>query len=158
MSYQYRDDSIPGYVYLVEAVGYHGTFPGCYLKRCKIGLTRDVDRRLSEFAANQPPCDIRLIKAIYVDDMADIESYLHEQYKSANVKLQRSREWFDLYPWQVLAIKSKMSSLAMSQSPEIKLKYIAALALVVAGLSMGSAGYVRSQMNQSSKVEVRIPF
>lgn len=151
MSYQYRDDSVPGYVYFVEAVGYHGAFPGCYLKRCKIGLTRDVERRLSEFASNQPPCDIKLIKSIYVEDMAEVENQLHRQYKSANVKLQRSREWFDLYPWQVKMIEYKMSTLAASQAPEIKFKYIAALALVVAGLSMGSAGYVRSQIPQKSQ-------
>lgn len=150
MTYQYRDDNVSGYIYLIEALGYHGWLPGCYLKRCKIGLTRNIERRLNDFASNQPPCDIRLIKCIAVSDMAEAEGILHTQYKSANVKLQKSREWFDLYPWEVQIIKFKMNGLEASEKPQIKLKYIAALALIIGGLSMGSAGYLRSQLQPQS--------
>lgn len=155
MTYQYRNDNVEGYIYLVEAIGYHGWLPGCVLKRCKIGLTRNVERRLSEFASNQPPCDILLIKAIYVEDMAEVEGTLHTQYKSANVQLIKSREWFDLYPWQVQVIKAKMSALSASEKPRIKLQYIAALALIIGGLSMGSADYLRNQIQTNQRIEVK---
>ena len=154
MTRTYRDDSVPGYIYLIEAKDFHWMFPGCYLKRCKIGLTRDVERRLSDFASNQPPCDIQLLKSIYVEDMDEVEGQLHGQYKSANVKLLKSREWFDLYPWHVEIIKAKMSALAAKSEPQINLKYLAALALIIAGVSMGSASYIRSTVGQASRVEV----
>lgn len=87
--------------------------------------------------------------------MSEVEGQLHEQYKSANVKLLKSLEWFDLYPWQVEIIKSKMSALAAKSEPEINLKYLAALVLIIAGVSMGSASYVRSTISQpTGKVEV----
>lgn len=154
MTHTYRDDSVPGYIYLIEAKDFHGIFPGCYLKRCKIGLTRDIERRLSDFASNQPPCDIQLLKSIYVEDMDEVESQLHQQYKSANVKLLKSREWFDLYPWQVEVIKAQMSRLAAKSEPQINLKYLVATALIIAGVSMGSASYLRSAMSQPPKIEV----
>lgn len=32
MPVQYRDDHVPGWVYLLEAEGYHGILPGVYLR------------------------------------------------------------------------------------------------------------------------------
>lgn len=98
--YVYRDDHVPGYVYLMRAKGYHGLVPGCVLYRCKIGLSRNPESRLQTFIDNQPPCDIEIIKTIYVQDMETVESTLHQQFKHCNVKLVKSREWFDLNPWQ----------------------------------------------------------
>lgn len=60
-----RDDHSPGYVYLIEAIGFHGLFPGKLLKRCKIGLSRDPDARLHRFKISQFPCDVRIVLAIY---------------------------------------------------------------------------------------------
>lgn len=90
----------PSYIYLIEAVGYHGWLPGCVLKRVKIGLSRNPQARLDTFHSNQPPCDLKIIKTIYVENMSEVETTLHHQFKRRNVKLTKSREYFDLYPHQ----------------------------------------------------------
>ncbi len=97
---EYRDDHVPGYVYLLEAVGVTGIIPGKLVRRCKIGLSRNPELRLQNFVDNQPPCDFRIIKAIYVSDMASVEDQLHAKFKHCNIKLEKSREWFNLNPWQ----------------------------------------------------------
>ncbi len=96
--YYQRSDSLPGYIYLMEAEGFHGLVPGCYLRRCKIGLSRDPQMRLDTFHSNQPPCDIKIIRTIYVENMEAVETMIHKQFKHCNVKLKKSREWFDLNP------------------------------------------------------------
>ncbi|WP_414588996.1 GIY-YIG nuclease family protein [Scytonema sp. PCC 10023] len=98
--YEYRDDHVPGYVYLIEAINVTGIIPGKLIRRCKIGLSRNPQLRLQNFIDNQPPCDFQIIKAIYVQDMAEVEDTLHHQFKNCNIKLEKSREWFDLNPWQ----------------------------------------------------------
>ena len=70
MTIQYRDDRVPGWVYLLEAEGYHRIIPGVYLRRMKIGLTRSVENRLDTLHSSQPPCNYKVVKAIYVSDMA----------------------------------------------------------------------------------------
>ncbi|ARV58008.1 hypothetical protein BZZ01_04560 [Nostocales cyanobacterium HT-58-2] len=95
---EFHDGS--GYIYLMEAIGFHGILPGCYLRRCKIGLSENPQKRLAQILSNQPPCDIKIIKSIYVKNMAGVESLLHKQFKNCNVKLIKSREWFDLNPLQ----------------------------------------------------------
>jgi hypothetical protein len=97
---EYRDDHVPGHVYLIEAVNVTGIIPGKLVRRCKIGLSRNPELRLQNFIDNQPPCDFRIIKAIYVSDMASVEDALHNQFKHCNIKLEKSREWFDLNLWQ----------------------------------------------------------
>jgi hypothetical protein len=101
MAYQQRDDNVQGYIYLLKAKGFHGWIPGCYLSRVKIGLSRDVDRRLDALHSNQPPTDLEVVKVIAVENMAEVENYLHQVFKSQNVKLLKSREYFDLNPLQV---------------------------------------------------------
>jgi hypothetical protein len=97
---EYRDDHVPGYVYLIEAINVTGIIPGKLIRRCKIGLSRNPELRLQNFVDNQPPCDFQIIKAIYVEDMATVEDQLHSKFKHCNIKLEKSREWFDLNPWQ----------------------------------------------------------
>ncbi len=100
-----RNDNVAGFVYLMEAEGYHGVLPGCFLRRCKIGLSRNPQKRLEDFHSNQPPCNVKIIRTIFVEDMATIEGQLHAQFKHCSVKLLRSKEWFDFHPlqfWQVL--------------------------------------------------------
>jgi hypothetical protein len=97
---EYRDDHVPGYVYLIEAINVTGIIPGKLVRRCKIGLSRSPELRLQNFIDNQPPCNFRIIKAIYVEDMATVESALQAKFKHCNIKLEKSREWFDLNPWQ----------------------------------------------------------
>jgi hypothetical protein len=97
---EYRDDHVPGYVYIIEAVNVTGIIPGRLVRRCKIGLSRNPELRLQNFIDNQPPCNFRIVKAIYVEDMAAVEDALHAKFKHCNIKLEKSREWFDLYPHQ----------------------------------------------------------
>ena len=98
----HRNDHEPGYVYLIEAQGFHGIIPGRLLRRCKIGLSRDPELRRQNFVDSQFPCDVEIITTIYVEDMAEVETELHQIFKACNVTLEKSREWFDLSPWQYL--------------------------------------------------------
>lgn len=93
-----RDDHQPGYIYLMQAEGYHGLIPGCVLTRCKIGLSRNPELRVQNFHSNQPPCNIKILRTIYVEDMKSTEDALHKEFKHCNVKLIKSREWFDINP------------------------------------------------------------
>jgi hypothetical protein len=99
-----RDDNQPGFIYLILAEGFHGLVPGCVLKRVKIGLSRNPEARLETFHSNQPPCNLRILRTIYVEDMAEVEGKLHHVFKSSNVKLKKSREFFDLMPWQMAQV------------------------------------------------------
>ncbi len=98
--YEYRNDHVEGYVYLIEAVNVTGILPGRLVRRCKIGLSRNPELRLQNFIDNQPPCDFRIIKVIHVSDMASVEDQLHARFKHCNIKLEKSREWHDFNPWQ----------------------------------------------------------
>ncbi len=97
-----RNDSVPGYIYWLEAENFGGWLPGKLLRRCKIGLSKNPQKRLDDFHSNQPPCNLKVIRIIWVEDMATVESELHRQFKGCNVKLHRSREWFDFTPLQFL--------------------------------------------------------
>ncbi|MTJ10733.1 GIY-YIG nuclease family protein [Anabaena sp. UHCC 0253] len=74
------------------------------VRRCKIGLSRNPQARLQNFIDNQPPCDIKILRTIYVEDMATVEKRLHQKFYHCNVKLTKSREWFDLNPLDFLAV------------------------------------------------------
>lgn len=93
-----RDDNQPGFIYLIEAIGVNGWIPGCVVKRYKIGLSRNPEARLQTFHANQPPVDLRIVRTIYVERMKEVEDALHNEFKHCNVKLVKSREFFDLNP------------------------------------------------------------
>jgi hypothetical protein len=99
----------PGFIYLILAEGYHGWIPGCVLKRVKIGLSRNPEVRLDTFHSNQPPCNLRILRTIYVENMAEVEAKLHQVFKNSNVKLKKSREFFDLLPWQMAYLHWLMS-------------------------------------------------
>ncbi|NJM72591.1 MAG: GIY-YIG nuclease family protein [Scytonema sp. RU_4_4] len=137
--FQQRDDHVPGYIYLLEAEGYHGWIPGCALKRCKIGLTRSVESRLDTLHSSQPPCNYKLVKAIYVKDMGSVEDSLHKQFKHRNVKLIKSREWFDILPWQYAHILWMFNRYDSKRSISIPPKLIAGslVALLGVGLFIG---------------------
>ncbi|AFZ61438.1 GIY-YIG nuclease family protein [Anabaena cylindrica UHCC 0172] len=124
--YTSRNDHEPGYIYLMEAVGYHGFLPGCLTKRCKIGLSRNPQLRLQNFHDNQPPCDIQIIKTIYVEDMAAVEAKLHKQFKYCNVKLAKSKEWFDLNPVDLMRVNlafSRYSSHVIADISPVKISF-----------------------------------
>ena len=101
MAWQNRDDNVPGKIYLMKALGYHGLVPGCLISRYKIGLSRNPEARLDQLHSNQPPCDLEIVHTIDVADMALVEKELHSFFKKSNVKLVKSREYFDLNPLQV---------------------------------------------------------
>ncbi|MBW4607583.1 MAG: GIY-YIG nuclease family protein [Hassallia sp. WJT32-NPBG1] len=143
MPYQQRDDNVQGYIYLLKAKGFHGWIPGAVLGRYKIGLSRDVDRRLDTLHGNQPPTDLEVVKVIVVEDMASVEAELHRVFKSQNVKLLKSREYFDLNPLQVqycLWLMRRYEARRWSSS-EIPLKPIAAslIALLGVGILIGQS-------------------
>ncbi|MCV3214512.1 GIY-YIG nuclease family protein [Plectonema radiosum NIES-515] len=104
MTWHQRNDNIAGYIYLFKAKGFHGWLPGCVLGRYKIGLSRNPESRLDTLISNQPPTDYLVVRMIEVEDMATVESAIHQQFKACNVKLEKSREWFDLMPWQLAMV------------------------------------------------------
>ncbi len=100
MAWVERNDNVVGWCYLIEAQNVTGIVPGKFIRRCKIGLSRNPQGRLEALTTNQPPCEYVILRTIYVEDMALVESLLHEKFKNCQIKLSRSREWFSLNPWQ----------------------------------------------------------
>lgn len=109
LTYNQRNDHEPGYIYLFRAKGYHGLFPGLWLSRCKIGLSRNPNARADRIESNQPGHDIEILHTVYVDDMADTEHKLHKYFAGKNVHLNKSREYFDLYPYDIQIAKFLMN-------------------------------------------------
>ena len=133
-------DNVPGQLYLIEAIGYHGMFPGCFLRRVKIGLSRNPQLRLETFHANQPPCDLRILRTINVRDMKTCEDWLHRKFQRCNVKLNRSREWFDVSPFDFIAVQWAFDELERQNNsiPVSRVtQLIVGVALVALGLSIG---------------------
>jgi hypothetical protein len=153
----YRNDHIPGYVYLIEAINVTGIIPGKLVRRCKIGLSRSPELRLQNFIDNQPPCNFKIIKAIYVQDMETVETALHQRFKHCNIKLEKSREWFNLNPWEytmVLWAFSRYESHRISFA-DIPKRAIAGglVALLGVGLLIGYS--MRVSTSQSIPEEMR---
>ena len=139
-----RNDNVQGWVYLMEAEGYHGLIPGCFLRRCKIGLSRNPQKRLDDFHTNQPPCNVKIIRTIFVEDMATVEGELHEQFKHCSVTLHRSREWFDFHPgqfWQVQQAFNRYEKPRFSFAVNLPSRLLVAstIGLLGAGLLLHSA-------------------
>jgi hypothetical protein len=148
MVWQEKNDSVQGYIYLLRVKDFHGWIPGAVLGRYKIGLSRDVDRRLDTLHSNQPPTDLEVVKVIAVEDMASVEAELHRVFKSQNVKLLKSREYFDLNPLQVqhcLWLMRRYEARRWSSS-EIPVKAIASglIALLGVGMLIGQSFQLES--------------
>lgn len=105
----------PGFVYCIEAVGFGGLIPGVWEKRVKIGISNNPERRVHEIAGTQPPCDFKIIYKVYVADMAATEDSLHEAFEHKHVELDRSTEWFSLYPWELKYLIWLMNRYAASR-------------------------------------------
>lgn len=153
--YEPRNDHQPGYIYLMSAENYHGLIPGAWLRRCKIGLSRNPEARLDRFHRNQPPCNVKILKTIYVEDMAEIESQLHEKFSHCNVDLIKSQEWFDFNPAQFLSVqwefeKRRLYVFSISELP-IKLIIFSIVGLlgvgVIAGLGVGLTSQIGCHQN-----------
>lgn len=89
-------DQGSGYVYLMEAEGFHGVLSP-WLKRCKIGLSNNPERRLRELNSEQAPCRVVGIRYIKVLDNARTEKQLHRQF-AIN---RKHGEWFDFWIWEL---------------------------------------------------------
>jgi len=84
-----------------------------------------------------------VVKVIAVEDMAEVESELHRVFKNQNVKLLKSREYFDLNPLQVqhcLWLMRRYEARRWSSS-EIPVKAIAGglIALLGVGILIGQS-------------------
>ncbi|MBW4450045.1 MAG: GIY-YIG nuclease family protein [Spirirestis rafaelensis WJT71-NPBG6] len=136
MSYQQRDDNVPGKIYLMRAIGYGGIIPGVLIGRYKIGLSRSPENRLDQLLSAQPCCDIEIVYTVYVERMADVEAELHSVFKNSNVKLAKSREWFNLNPLQVQQCIYLMNRYERSHRPVISTKAIAGGLIALLGVGM----------------------
>ena len=144
-----RKDSIPGYVYLMQAIGYHGLIPGLVLSRVKIGLNRNPQKRLDDFHSNQPPCDVQIIRTIFVEDMTSVEEALHEQFKKSKVKLNRSREWFDLNPLQFWQVQQAFNHYEKPQTIRLPSRFVVASVIALLGTSL----LLHSAASQSTPIK-----
>lgn len=154
MAYQQRNDSVPGKIYLMRAIGYGGLIPGCLIGRYKIGLSRNPEARLDQLLSAQPCCDIEIVHTVDVEDMAEVESELHEIFKNSNVKLFRSREWFNLNPWQVqrcIWLMHRAKARRWSQS-EIPVKAVIGGLITLLGVGM----LVGHSFQPETKNQIRI--
>ena len=155
-SYAARDDHAGGYVYLMQVTNLP---PGIYLKtRYKIGLSRNPEARRQTIISNQPGHDLKILKAIYVEDMAWVEGTLHQMFANSNVDLEKSREYFDFYPWQLAILKFQMNrydSQFVSWA-DLPFKKIALTLMVVFGLGVFAAVPVLQLVEQNSVTEQKI--
>jgi hypothetical protein len=156
MAWQQRDDNVPGKIYLMKAIGYGGIFPGTLIGRYKIGLSRSPQNRLDQLLSAQPCCDIEIVHTVYVERMADVETELHSVFKNSNVKLAKSREWFNLNPLQVQQCIYLMNRYERSQHHQpISMKAITGglIALLGVGILIGQSFKPEPQTINKSNVE-----
>ena len=152
MVWQEKNDSVQGYIYLLRVKDFHGWIPGAVLGRYKIGLSRDVERRLDTLHSNQPPTDLEVVKVIAVEDMASVEAELHRVFKSQNVKLLKSREYFDLNLLHLQHCIWLMNSYEIKRSrTEIPMKVIVGGLIALLGIGM-----LIGQSFQSEQTQVKI--
>ena len=155
MVWQQRNENIQGYIYLLKVKDFHGWIPGAVLGRYKIGLSRDVDRRLDTLHSSQPPTDLEVVKVIAVEDMASVEAELHQVFKSQNVKLLKSREYFDLNPLQVhhcLWLMRRYESRRWSKA-DIPVKAITGGLIALLGVGMLIGQSFQPEPINSTKIE-----
>jgi hypothetical protein len=156
MAWQQRDDNVPGYIYLMKAIGYGGIIPGCLIGRYKIGLSRNPEARLEQLLSAQPCCDIEIIHTVTVESMADAESELHSVFKNSNVKLAKSREWSNLNPLQVQQCIWRMNRYERSHRPAISMKAIAGGLIALLGVGMLIGQSFQPKSTNQIKIEKSI--
>jgi hypothetical protein len=77
-----------------------------------------------------------VVKVIAVEDMASVEAELHRVFKSQNVKLLKSREYFDLNSLQVQHCIWLMNRYERSHRPTISMKAVAGGLIALLGVGM----------------------
>lgn len=161
-----KNDNVTGYVYIMEAEGFHGIFPGKLLKykRIKIGLSRNPNARENRLNSTQPPCNINLIDSVYVYRMKDAESYLHQMFGSCNVDLKKSKEWYDFNHFQYKSLvreikKMKNNSdwcpLAKQRFFRLNLNFkVKLFLLLLISLSLGSV-FIANQLKPANPPKLK---
>lgn len=140
-----------GFVYLVEAKGFHGILSPIR-KRRKIGLTNSPDRRLEELNGSQSPCPIVGIRYIQVWDNAEVERSLHKKF----AKNRKHGEWFDFWLWELplvaIAYERKAPGTAINRLSFSTLVLLAISVLLLSGavvLSVRSQSDIKLERRQS---------
>lgn len=155
--YQKRDNHVSGNIYVFVAPEIHGWIPGFFVTRVKIGLTRKhPEERRQQIISNQPAHDIKIIKTIQVSDMATVETALHRRFKHRRVKLEKSREWFDLYPWELASLKWYLERYEKSKSlspnfPVIKILVSLVLVFGFVCFIPAGMGFIQDLIQESSE-------
>lgn len=83
-------------VYLYEAIG---------LPRYKIGWAFNAKERCERLKKAQPPVDYRILEIFDCYNAEGIEDSLHKRYEKYNVKLEHSKEWFELPPEILIEVR-----------------------------------------------------
>ena len=159
MAYQQRSDNVPGKIYLMKAIGYGGLIPGCLIGRYKIGLSRNPEARLDQLLSAQPCCDVEIVHTVDVSDMAEVETYLHQTFKNSNVKLIKSREYFDFNPLQVQRCIWLMNRAKVGTRNGIRFtptKGLLANTLIVAGLGLLLITALQPQPKGESTNQIKV--
>lgn len=125
----------PGYIYLMQCSNLPPYIGISFIRRCKIGMTSNPEARLQQILSNQPPCDIKIIRAIYVQDMVFEEKKLHNQFKKCNIKLLKSKEWFDFNPLDFIAVNLAFHAYEKKKNFSFKIGYLMIAILSLALLS-----------------------
>lgn len=134
----------------MKAIGYGGLIPGCLIGRYKIGLSRNPEVRLEQLLSAQPCCDVEIIHTVAVEDMALVEGELHRVFKNSNVKLIKSREWFNLNPLQVhrcIWLMNRYEFRHRYQSISVKAIAGGLIALLGVGILIGHTSHSQNLQN-----------
>lgn len=93
---------------------------------------------------------------ILSNEMVSVETALHRRFKHRRVKLEKSREWFDLYPWELASLKYYMKCYGKSKSasPNVPLnKILISLVLIFcfALFIPAGMGFIQEFIQESSE-------
>jgi hypothetical protein len=96
-----KDNPIQAFVYLIQGEN----------NRCKIGVSKDPKRRLSELKRASSE-DHKMLFFYFVDNPYAIEKSLHESFSS----MRTHSEWFELNDEDISNIKTTLSNVSRSVS------------------------------------------
>jgi hypothetical protein len=150
--YMSRDDKDGQFVYLVEAKGFHGIF-SFVLKRRKIGLSNNPERRLKELNSEQAPCPIIGVRYIQVKDSRKTEAELHELF----VSRRRHGEWFDFWIWEMPIVnwhyERHAAGTVLNKLPVRAIAYSCLVTGLVVGTVVAGISYRAVQYKTDSPVD-----
>ena len=95
-----------------------------------------------------------MVKVIAVEDMASVEAELHRVFKSQNVKLLKSREYFDLNPLQVQHCLWLMNRYEIKRSrTQLPIKAVAGGLIALLGVGMLIGQSFQPESTNKAKIE-----